>query len=240
MGNNLRFINGTNDKIAIRYDGEEYILPASGYADIQKRKASHALVIESRPESGPTSGFKRLKRIKNAKRRFFGKYETSVAFCCRLTAEFDIGKLKSDTVNVRQTWCHCFHYAIVYSRFLLSPHCKAVHVLPDEKAKRKITIHIIVSAVLTLLLSAVFLLLGAFLCEKLADKRFAVLFLLAPLLIFGYGYSAYRWLKFRSIEKHPEVLKDDSDYVEFEKVTPKVIVLKDEADGPQEDPDFVG
>ena len=95
------------------------------------------------------------------------------------------------------------------------------------------------SAVLTLLLSAVFTLLGIFLCEKLADKRFAVLFLLTPLMIFGYGYSACRYLKFCSIEKHQEILKiSDSDYVEFEKVTPKVIVLKDEADGEEDDPDF--
>ncbi len=239
MGGVLRLINSTEDIIAVNYAGEVYRLRPSGYADIQKQKGADILTIESRPESEPTSCFKRLKRVKNAKRRFFGKYETSFVFCCRLTAEFDLKKLKSDTLNVRQTWCHCFHHAIIYSRFLLSPHCKAVHSLPDEKAKRKIMLYLILSAVLTLLLSAAFTLLGFFLCEKLADKRFAVLFLLSPLLIFGYGYSARRYLKFCSIEKHQEILKaDDSDYVEFERCTPKVIYLKEEADGEEDDPDF--
>lgn len=239
MGSFLRVTNGTDDKIAIKYADREFVLCPNESADMEKQKDAHTLTIESRPESEPTSCFKRLKRVKNAKRRFFGKYETSAVFFCRLSAEFDLKKLKSDTVTVRQTWCHCFHHAIIYSRFLLSPHCKAVHLLPDEKAKRKITMHLIISAVLTLLLSAVFTLLGIFLCEKLADKRFAVLFLLTPLMIFGYGYSARRYLKFCSIEKHQEILKiPDSDYDEFEKVTPKVIVLKDEADGEEDDPDF--
>lgn len=239
MENNLRFINSTDDKIAIKYADREFVLCPNESADMEKQKDAHTLTIESRPESEPTSCFKRLKQVKNAKRRFFGKHETSAVFCCRLSAEFDLKKLKSDTVTVRQTWCHCFHHAIVYSRFLLSPHCKAIHLLPDEKAKRKMMAHLIISAVLTLLLSAVFTLLGIFLCEKLADKRFAVLFLLSPLMIFGYGYSARRYLKFCSIEKHQEILKiPDSDYVEFEKVTPNVIVLKDEADGEDDDPDF--
>lgn len=100
-------------------------------------------------------------------------------------------------------------------------------------------LYLILSAVLTLLLSAAFMLLGFFLCEKLADKRFAVLFLLSPLLIFGYGYSARRYLKFCSIEKHQEILKAaESDYVEIEKVTPNAICLKEEADGEDDDPDF--
>ena len=240
MGNFLRVTNCTDGKIAIKYAGGELFLNPNEYADIKKQKDTDKLTVESRPEIEPTSCFKRLKQVKNAKRKILGKYETSVVFCCRLTAEFDLKKLKSDTINVRQTWLECFHKSIIYSRFFLSPSCKAVHFLPDEKAKRRITLHLIISAVLTLLLSAACMLLGIFVCEKLADKRFAVLFLLAPLLIFGYGYSARKWLKFCSIEKHREILRiPESDYVEFEKCTPKAIYLKEEADGEEDDPDFV-
>ncbi|MGN1195140.1 MAG: hypothetical protein ACI4SB_06625 [Acutalibacteraceae bacterium] len=239
MGSFLRLTNCTDGEIAIKYADAELVLCPDEFTDIEKQKDIDTLTIESRNESEPTSCFKILKQVKNSKRRFFGRYETSLVFCCRLTAEFDLRKLKSDTLNVRQTWLHCFNKSIIYSRFILSPSCKAVHTLPDGKAKRKIKFHLIMSAVLTLLLSAVFTLLAIFLCAKLEDKSFAVLFLLPPLLVFGYIYTSRKWLKFCRVEKHREILKfSDSDYVEFEKYTPKAILLKGEADGTDDDPDF--
>lgn len=239
MGSLLRLTNYTNGKIAIKYGDTELVLCPDEFADIEKQKGTDTLTIESHPEGEPTSCFKILKQVKNSKRRFFGKHETSVVFCCRLTAVFDLRKLKSDTLNVRQTWLHCFHRSIIYSRFLLSPSCKAVHTLPDVKAKRNIRLYLVILALAVVLLSAVFTFLGVLLCDKLEDKTYAVLFLLVPLLAFSYVYTSRKWLKFCRIEKHQEILKiPDSDYVEFEKVTPKVIVLKDEADGTDDDPDF--
>lgn len=239
MSHYIRLTNGADDKIVIKYADREFILNPNEFSDIEKQQNISTLTIESRPESEPTSCFKLLKQVKNSRRRFFGKYETSLVFCCHLTAEFDLRKRKSDVLTVRQTWLECFHKSIIYSRFMLSPSCKAVHLLPDGDAKKRITRHLILSTVLTLLLSAAFMLLSVWLCEALEDKRFAVLFLLAPLLVFGYGYSAHKWLKFRSIEKHQEILKiPDSDYAEFEKYTPKTIFLKEEADGKTDDPDF--
>ncbi|MGN1443025.1 MAG: hypothetical protein ACI4XE_04165 [Acutalibacteraceae bacterium] len=239
MSHNVRLANSTDDKIVIKYADREFILNPNEFADIDKQNGIDTLTIESRPESEPTSCFKLLKQVKNSRRKFFGKYETSVVFCCRLTAEFDLRKLKSDTLDVRQTWLHCFHRLIIYSRFLLSPSCKAVHTLPDVKAKRNIRLYLMISALVIVLLSAVFTFLGVLLCDKLEDKTYAVLFLLVPLLAVSYVYIARKWLKFFRIEKHQEILKiPDSDYVEFEKYTPKAIYLKEEADGEDDDPDF--
>lgn len=239
MGSLLRLTNCTDDKIAIKYGNTEFLLCPDEFADIEKQKGTETLIIESRVEGEPTSCFKMLKQVRNAKRRVFGRYETSVVFCCRLTAVFDLRKLRSDTLNVRQTWLHCFHRSIIYSRFLLSPSCKVVHTLPDVKAKRNIRLYLMISALAVVLLSAVFTFLGFLLCDKLEDKTYAVLFLLVPLLAFSYAYTARKWLKFCRIEKHQEILKiPDSDHVEFEKYTSKAIYLKDEADGTDDDPDF--
>lgn len=239
MSHNIRLTNSTDDKIVIKYADREFILNPNEFADIEKRNDIDTLTIESRPECEPTSCFKLLKQVKNSRRKFFGKYETSLVFCCRLAAEFDLRKRKSDTLTVRQTWMECFHKSIIYSRFMLSPSCKAVHLLPDGNAKKRIMRYLVLSAVLTLLLSAAFTLLGVWLCEALEDKSFAVLFLLAPLLIFGFVYSVRKWLKFLALETHQEILKiPDSDYVEFEKYTPKAIYPKEEAAGEDDDPDF--